>query len=116
MRAVVVPPGEGHHAGNVEFLARSADAPRFNRGVITIQPHRDGPGTHAHAAEDGPFYVREGELTSAVDGEEVVAGPGTFVPVPPGVEHSFANRGGAVVRMVNIHAPAGLDLELEADR
>jgi mannose-6-phosphate isomerase-like protein (cupin superfamily) len=114
-RAVVVPPGEGHRVGNVEFLARSADTPRFNLAVITMQPHRDGPGMHAHQAEDDAFYILEGALTFTVEGEDVVAGPGTFVLVPPGVQHSFANRGDDVVRLVNVHAPAGFDLQLEAD-
>ena len=113
MRAIVVPPGEGHRVGNVEFLARSADTPRFNLALITLQPHREGPEQHAHAAEDDSFYVLEGELTFTVDDDEVVAGPGTFVLVPPGVPHTFANRGEAVVRMVNIHAPAGFDRRLE---
>ena len=112
-RAVVARPGEGHRVGNVEFLARSADTPRFNLAVITIQPRRHGPPPHAHAGEDDSFYVLEGELTFTVDGEEVVAGPGTFVLVPPGVEHTFANRGNAVARFVNVHAPAGFDLRLE---
>jgi mannose-6-phosphate isomerase-like protein (cupin superfamily) len=115
VKAVVVEPGKGHHVGNVEFLARSADTPRFNLGVITIQPHRGGPPGHVHAAEDDAFYILEGELTFTVEDEEVVAGPGTFVLVPPGVYHTFANRGDAVVRMVNIHAPAGFDLRLESD-
>ena len=115
MRAIVVRPGGGHRVGNVEFLARSADTPRFNLAVIEIQPHRGGPPIHAHAAEDDAFYILEGELTFTADGEEVVAGPGTFVLVPPGVEHTFANRSDAVVRIVNIHAPAGFDLRLEAD-
>jgi mannose-6-phosphate isomerase-like protein (cupin superfamily) len=44
-----------------------------------------------------------------------VAGPGTFVLVPPEVAHTFANRGDVSVRMLNIHAPAGFDLRLEAD-
>ena len=101
--------------GNVEFLARSADTPRFNLAVITMQPQRDGPGTHAHADEDDSFYMLEGELVFEVDGEEVVAGPGTFVLVPPGVPHAFANRSDSVARMVNVHAPAGFDLRLEAD-
>ena len=34
--------------------------------------------------------------------------------VPPGVEHTFANDGDALVRMVNVHAPAGFDLRLES--
>jgi len=112
-RPIVVRPGEGWRVANVEFLARSEDTPRFNLAVITIEPHRDGPGEHAHAAEDDSFYILEGELTFTVEGEEVVAGPGTFVLVPPGVRHTFANRGGAAVRLVNVHAPAGFDRRLE---
>ena len=115
MKAVVVRPGAGHQVGNVEFLARSADTPRFNLALITIEPHREGPPGHAHAAEDDAFYILEGELTFTFEGEEVVAGPGTFVLVPPGVHHTFANRGDALVRLVNVHAPAGFDLRLEQD-
>ncbi len=44
-----------------------------------------------------------------------MAGAGTFVLVPPSVEHTFANRGDAVVRMLNVHAPSGFDLRLEED-
>jgi mannose-6-phosphate isomerase-like protein (cupin superfamily) len=114
-RAIVVRPGEGHRVGNVEFLARSEDTSRFNLAVITIAPRRDGPPPHAHVGEDDSFYVLEGELTMLAAGEEVVAGPGTFVLVPPGVEHTFANRGDAVVRFLNVHAPAGFDRRLAED-
>ena len=113
MRAIVVPPGAGHRVGNVEFLARSADTPRFNLALITLQPRRDGPPPHTHADEDDSFLILEGELTF-VEGEEVVAPAGTFVLVPPGVDHTFANRSDGVVRMVNVHAPAGFDLRLES--
>jgi mannose-6-phosphate isomerase-like protein (cupin superfamily) len=109
----VVRPGEGHRVGNVEFLARSGDTPRFNLSVITIQPQREGPETHAHDAEDDAFYMLEGELTFVVDGEELVAGARTFVLVPPGVPHTFANRRDEIARFVNVHAPAGFDLRLE---
>ncbi|MDP8911792.1 MAG: cupin domain-containing protein [Actinomycetota bacterium] len=114
-RAIVVPPGEGRRIGNVEFLARTEDTPRFNLAVVTIQPHRDGPEAHVHAVEDDSFYVLEGELTFTVDDSETVAGAGTFVLVPPGVPHTFANRGDAVARFINVHAPAGFDLRLEED-
>ena len=114
-QAVVVRPGQGHRVGNVEFLARSGDTPRFNLALIEIQPHREGPPSHAHASEDDAFYILEGELTFGVAGEHVVAGAGTFVLVPPGLEHTFANHGDDVVRMINIHAPAGFDLRLEED-
>ena len=54
-------------------------------------------------------------IVGAVIAALVVAGAGTFVLVPPGLRHTFANKGDAVVRMVNIHAPAGFDLRLEED-
>jgi mannose-6-phosphate isomerase-like protein (cupin superfamily) len=114
-RAIVVRPGEGHHVGNVEFLARSADTPRFNLALVTIQPRRHGPPSHSHTAEDDAFYMLEGELVFTADDEEVVAGPGTFILVPPGVEHTFENRTDAVARFVNAHAPAGFDIRLEED-
>jgi mannose-6-phosphate isomerase-like protein (cupin superfamily) len=114
-KAVVVRPGEGHRVGNVEFLARSVDTPRFNLAVITVQPGADGPPGHRHADEDDSFYLLEGELTFTVEGEELVAAAGTFVLVPPGVHHTFANRGDAVARFVNVHAPAGFDLRLDED-
>jgi mannose-6-phosphate isomerase-like protein (cupin superfamily) len=112
-RPVVVAPGEGDRYGNVEFLARSADTPRFNFGIITIAPGRRLEA-HVHADEDDAFYILEGALTFEFGGERVVAGPGTFVLVPPGVEHGFANERDDEVRMLNIHAPAGFDLRVAA--
>ncbi len=111
----MVRPGQGHRVGNVEFLARSQDTPRFNLAVITIQPRREGPGKHAHDVEDDSFFMLEGELVFTVEDAEITAGPGTFVLVPPGVEHSFANRSDAVARFINVHAPAGFDRRLQQD-
>ena len=113
-RAVVVQPGEGHRVANVEFLARSADTPRFNFAIITKDPG-DGPPLHVHPREDDAFYILEGEVVMIVDDDEVTVGPGTFVLVPPGVPHTFANRSQSAARIVNVHAPAGFDLRLEND-
>src|SRR5881392_2252811 len=107
-RPVVVPPGGGHRVGNVEFLARTADTPRFTLGIIEIQPGRELEA-HVHREEDDSFYILEGEMTFVVDDETVLAPPGTFVLIPPGVEHGFRNDGTTPVRMLNIHAPAGFD-------
>ena len=105
---IIVRPGEGHVVGNVEFLARTSDTPRFNCALITIQPGRDLE-PHVHKAEDDSFYILEGEMTFIFGDEEAVAGSGTYVLVPPGVEHSFRNDGSVPVRILNIHAPAGFD-------
>jgi mannose-6-phosphate isomerase-like protein (cupin superfamily) len=105
---IVVPPGEGHRVGNVEFLARTADTPRFTFGIIEIAPGREIE-PHVHADEDDAFYILEGELTFTFGKERVTAPPGTFVLAPPGLEHGFRNESAAPVRMMNIHAPAGFD-------
>ena len=107
-RPVVVPPGEGHRVGNVEFLARTVDTPRFTFGIIEIAPGRELEA-HVHADEDDAFYIVEGEMTFLFGDEAVAAPPGTFVLVPPGVSHAFRNDGAIPVRMLNIHAPAGFD-------
>jgi len=107
-KAVVVPPGKGHVLGNVEFLARTTDTPRFNLAIITIQAGRELE-SHAHDEEDDSFFILEGEMTFVLEGEDVSAPPGTFVLVPGGVEHGFRNDGDIPVRMLNVHAPAGFD-------
>jgi mannose-6-phosphate isomerase-like protein (cupin superfamily) len=105
---VVIAPGEGHRIGNVEFLARTADTPRFTFGIIEIAPGRVLEA-HTHGEEDDAFYILEGEMIFTFGDEEAAAPPGTFVLVPPGVEHGFRNERDVPVRMLNIHAPAGFD-------
>jgi len=107
-KPVVVHPGQGHRVGNVEFLARTADTPRFTFGIIEIAPGRVLEA-HVHADEDDAFFILDGEMTFFFGDETAVASPGTFVLVPPGVEHGFRNEQPAPVRMLNIHAPAGFD-------
>jgi mannose-6-phosphate isomerase-like protein (cupin superfamily) len=106
--AIVIPPGQGHRLGNVEFLARTVDTPRFTFGIIEIAPGRELE-PHVHREEDDAFYILEGEMTFLLAGKEVAAPPGTFVLVPPGVEHAFRNDNEQPVRMLNLHAPAGFD-------
>jgi mannose-6-phosphate isomerase-like protein (cupin superfamily) len=105
---VVVPPGEGHRVGNVEFLARTADTPRFTFGIIEIAAGRVLE-QHVHDGEDDAFYILSGEMTFEFGERRVAAAPGTFVLAPSGVEHGFRNDGDVPVRMLNIHAPAGFD-------
>jgi mannose-6-phosphate isomerase-like protein (cupin superfamily) len=107
-RPIVVQPGQGRRVGNVEFLARTVDTPRFTFAMIEIEAGR-ALEEHVHPDEDDAFYIVEGEMTFSSGSEEFAAGPGTFVLVPPGVAHGFRNDGAAAVRMLNIHAPAGFD-------
>ena len=114
-RAVVIQPGAGVRTGNVEFLGLSEHSPRFNVSVITMAPNAHGPEMHSHADEDDSFYILDGELVFLLDEGEVRAPQGTFVLVPPGVEHTFRNPLETPTRVLNIHAPAGFDRRLLAD-
>ena len=51
----------------------------------------------------------DGELTMLLGERTIVAGAGTFVLVPAGWRHGFANRSGADVRVLNIHSPRGYE-------
>jgi mannose-6-phosphate isomerase-like protein (cupin superfamily) len=105
---VIVWPGEGHRVGNVEFLARTTDTPRFNFGIIEMAPG-SGMEQHVHGDEDDSIYILEGEMTFFFGEEKSSAAPGTFLLVPPGTSHGFKNEGRVPARMLNIHAPAGFD-------
>jgi mannose-6-phosphate isomerase-like protein (cupin superfamily) len=111
-RPVVIPPGGGRRVGNVEFLALSEHTPRFNLSIITMEAGRSGPEQHVHEDEDDAFLVLDDEMTFLLGDEELTARAGTFVLVPPGVEHTFVNHAARPVRMLNIHAPAGFDRRL----
>ena len=111
-RAIVIPPGAGVRTGNVEFLGLSEHSPRLNVSVITLAPNADGPEPHVHADEDDAFCVLDGELTFLLDEDDVAAPAGTFVLVPPGVDHTFRNALDRPTRVLNIHAPAGFDRRL----
>lgn len=106
---VVVEPGQGHRVGNVEFLARTADTPYFNLGIVVLGPGQ-GVERHVHEAEDDSFLVLDGTLSVTIgDDREVAAGAGTFVLIPDGTPHALANRGLEDVRILNVHAPGGFD-------
>ena len=105
---VIVRPGEGHRVGNLEFLARTTDTPRFNLGIIDFAAGRVLE-PHVHGDEDDSFFILSGEITFMLPDGDVVARPGTFVLIPPGVEHGFRNDGSETAQILNVHAPGGFD-------
>jgi mannose-6-phosphate isomerase-like protein (cupin superfamily) len=58
---------------------------------------------HVHRRHIEAFYVLEGELALTLGDDEVFAAAGTWVAVPPGVEHALAVPDRA--RYLNVHAP-----------
>jgi mannose-6-phosphate isomerase-like protein (cupin superfamily) len=78
---------------------------RLGVGEITIAPHTDGPLQHRHAQHDEGFYVVAGTARFTVGEETYDADAGTFVMIPPGVPHTFANPGEEPAVLLNTFTP-----------
>ncbi len=91
----VVPLAEGHHGGRIWYV--------FNRDNIGteglrlhVQEYSPGGYTEAHAPHvdmEQAYYIVSGTMAVKVDGREYSAGPGSFVFIPRGAEHSHRNAG-----------------------
>src|ERR1700722_14331119 len=66
---------------------------RLGMGEITLPPHTEGPPQHRHARHDEGFYVVSGTANFTVGDTTYKAPAGTWVMVPPGAPHTFANPG-----------------------
>ena len=80
------------------------ETPQLAAVELSLQP--GSAKEHSGAGEVTSFFVLEGEVELAVDGEKVAhAGPGTWLCAPPGASHRLRNTGSRVARVLNIRAP-----------
>jgi quercetin dioxygenase-like cupin family protein len=112
MSYVFLPPGAGerHDAGTADIVIKATgedSGGSFFMAESVIQAGFPGPPLHRHSALHDMFYVLEGTLTLTVGDQQLDAGPGTFVCVPPGTAHTFANRSDAPTRLLNFNTPSG---------
>jgi len=116
----VILPGEGERLGNAHFKVTGSDGlGLFSFAESNLPPGEPGPPLHIHDTHDEAFYVVRGDLTMQAGDEVIVATPGTFVFVPAGMVHGFANRTESIVTFVGMHSPgdyAEIFRELEALR
>lgn len=64
-------------------------------------------GSHYHSKIEEQFYVIDGEMELRAGDRLIVGRPGTFVAVPTGTTHAFANRGTMPARMLLVTTPPG---------
>jgi mannose-6-phosphate isomerase-like protein (cupin superfamily) len=74
-----------------------------------LAPWQSGPPLHLHTDKDEAFYVLEGTLTVKVDVEQREVTAGSFVWIPRGTPHAFANAGGSAIRLLSLVVPGGLE-------
>jgi quercetin dioxygenase-like cupin family protein len=78
---------------------------RLGVGEIRLAPHTKGPPQHQHAQHDEGFYVVAGTARFTVGDTTYEAPAGTFVMIPPGVPHTFANTSDQVTVLLNTFTP-----------
>ena len=74
---------------------------------VDAEPGR-GPGLHSHPYEE-VFIVQEGTCTFTVGDEQIPAGPGDILVVPPETPHAFVNDGDGPLKQVDIHVSPRFD-------
>ncbi|MEZ4501010.1 MAG: cupin domain-containing protein [Dehalococcoidia bacterium] len=74
----------------------------------TFQPNGFAPLPHVHRAEEEAFYVVDGAFDFRVADATVRGTTGSFLVVPRGTLHGFANAGSSPATLIFIHSP-GLD-------
>ena len=113
-RTIVLGPDEGrsYPCGDMRAVFKADGDETDRRYSISewiLEPGCQGPGAHTHDANDDTFFVLEGTVTFTLDDRVHVAAPGTFVRVPPGVAHGFANDGEVTARFLNVYVPGGFE-------
>jgi quercetin dioxygenase-like cupin family protein len=94
-------PGEGERIRQHHVLAELPDIEALE---LFFPADFEGVDPHTHPDHTDSFYLLEGEAEFLEDGEWHRVGPGTFLSVPPNVEHGF-RLCGVPVRLLNFHTP-----------
>jgi quercetin dioxygenase-like cupin family protein len=120
-QSYVLAPGEGQalNVGPNERHVWKATGAMTGGGLdlseVTADPGA-GPPEHIHHLNDEAFYVLEGTFEFKVGGRRFLAPAGTFVFVPRGEAHAWANAGDQPARLILLFTPGDLQrffVELE---
>jgi mannose-6-phosphate isomerase-like protein (cupin superfamily) len=111
---LVLGPGEGraYEIGPMRGVFKADGAETGARYCVSewsVEPGCDGPGAHSHAENVELFLVTEGTMSFLVGSEWLDAPAGTFLRVPAGVMHDFANRTEEPATAFNVYVPGGFE-------
>jgi quercetin dioxygenase-like cupin family protein len=106
-------PGEGFAAwvlGDLYTFKALGEDTNQTYGFIEIvmQPNSVVP-PHIHTRENESFYIQEGEVEFQLEGQTIIATPGTFVHSSQGQPHSFRNPGTKPAKFLCWLTPSGLE-------
>ncbi len=109
--------GPGFQIGQMRLTIKE-DGERTAKQVVIIEmavpAGAASPPAHIHRQGGESWYVLEGELDVLVGTEQGRYGPGSFVMIPAGTPHRFANAGTETVRVLLTMTPYQLHFLQEA--
>jgi mannose-6-phosphate isomerase-like protein (cupin superfamily) len=111
---IILAPGAGraYDLGPMRGVFK-ADGPetgdRYCVSEWSVEPGGEGPGPHHHEANEELFLVTEGTMSFRVADDWIDAPAGTFIRIPAGVTHDFANRSGEPATAFNVFIPGGFE-------
>ncbi|TPN61714.1 cupin domain-containing protein [Mesorhizobium sp. B1-1-1] len=88
------------------FLVTGGDTRHTSMFDWTI-PAGFATGLHVHRVQEETFYVLDGECVWHVGAQVIRATPGTFLFIPPGVQHNITNVGERPARVLMTVSPPG---------
>lgn len=90
----------------VSFLVGNHDtADRFGLTEHRMPPSAPGAPLHYHRTMTEMFYVVDGEVSLTLGSEQHLVGPRTFMLVPEGTPHAFANPGNDPATLLVMFSP-----------
>ena len=118
---LVFHPGEGpeFQIGQMSLTVKEDGERTAGQVVILEMAVPSGaasPPAHVHRQGGESWYVLEGELDVLVGTEQGRYGPGSFVMIPAGTPHRFANAGTETVRVLLSMTPYQLQFLQEASQ
>jgi quercetin dioxygenase-like cupin family protein len=117
-KVVFLGPGEGRQlvlgTSTVTLKAVTDDTEgRFSVMEHRLAAHGPHPPPHVHDQLDHAIYVLEGTVVFTVEQRQLSAPAGSFILIPHGITHTFANPSDAAARFVEVDAPAGFERYFE---
>lgn len=110
MSATTLPPGGGRSFGPALAKVEFGQSEDFAVFESVLPPAWAGPPPHLHRAYDEAFYVVDGSVAFTLDGRTTDCPAGSFVFVPRGTGHGFANPVPAPARILVIASPGAIRL------
>ena len=110
----VLKDAEGVVNGHAGRLKADGDRTRGAYSLVVRGPYNSpGPEAHTHSHLVEAWLISEGALKFQTRERVLDAPAGTFVLVPPGVEHRFWTEPGQQVKVVQLISPPGFEKFLD---